>query len=171
MHWFGRSRKHPGWMAISLTGDRLSFVHGRTLHSGKPAITRYGTAEIEPKPKAAEKLARELRLDRYQCATFLSPGEYQMLVVEAPDVPQAELKDAMRWRVKDMIDYPSTGDDGCARHPARVFSRRAQPPMYAIAARNEVIRDASRRSGRGHTARRDRHSGDRTTQYLGIART
>ena len=140
MDWFGRSRKHPGWMAISLAEDRLSFVHGRTLASGKPAITRYGTAEIEPKPKAAERLAKELRLDRYQCATFLSPGEYQMLVVEAPNVPQAELKDAMRWRVKDMIDYPieQATMDVLDIPPESDLVGRGHS-MYAVAARSDVI--------------------------------
>ena len=31
--------------------------------------------------------------------------DYQLLLVEAPNVPAAELKAAVRWRMKDMLDY------------------------------------------------------------------
>jgi MSHA biogenesis protein MshI len=37
---------------------------------------------------------------------LLSARHYQLLAVEAPNVPEAELKTAIRWRLKEMIDYP-----------------------------------------------------------------
>ncbi|MBI3375543.1 MAG: agglutinin biogenesis protein MshI [Betaproteobacteria bacterium] len=127
-------------MAISLEDAKLSFVHGRYASSGKPAIARYGTAEIESKPNAAEKLVRDLRLDRYQCETLLRAGEYQMLVVEAPTVPQAELKSALRWRIKDMIDYhlDDATMDVLDIPPGSDLVGRSHS-MYAVTARNEVI--------------------------------
>jgi MSHA biogenesis protein MshI len=63
-----------------------------------------------------------------------------MLVVDAPTVPAAELKSAIRWRIKDMLDYhvddatvdvldiPPQGEQAARNHA-----------MYAVAARNEVI--------------------------------
>ena len=40
------------------------------------------------------------------------PGDdYHMLSMDTPSVPAAERADAMRWRVKDMIDFPV--DDAC----------------------------------------------------------
>ena len=35
----------------------------------------------------------------------LSPGSYQLILVEAPAVEQSELKEAIRWRVKDLVSY------------------------------------------------------------------
>ncbi len=45
-------------------------------------------------------------LGHYRCSTLLNSGEYQLLQVELPSVPAAEMKDALRWRIKDMLDYP-----------------------------------------------------------------
>lgn len=140
MKWFGTAQKEPGWLAIALGEGELRFVHGRFAATGKSAITRFGTSALDAKPGAAERLAKDLHVDRYQCTTLLRPGEYQMLLLEAPAVPPAELKSAIRWRIKDMLDYhvddatmdvldiPTESD-----LPGRSHS------MYAVAARNEVI--------------------------------
>ena len=140
MRWFGGSKKEPGWLAISLSEDRLSFVHGRYLASGKSAISRFGSEEFEPKPNAVEKLAKSFDFDRYQCLALLRPSEYQMLLVEAPNVPAAELKTAIRWRVKDLLDYQvdDATMDVLDIPPESDLAGRSHS-MYAVAARNEVI--------------------------------
>ena len=142
MRGFRAARKESGWLAISLRENRLSYVHGRPSPDGKHAITRIGSAELEAKPNAAEKFAKEMGFGRCQCATLLAPGEYQLLLVEAPVVPAAELKSAVRWRVKDLIDYPVDdatmdvldipGDTGAAARSGR--------SIYAVAARNDIVR-------------------------------
>ena len=40
------------------------------------------------------------------CNVVLAQGEYQLLLVEAPDVPEPELREAIRWRIKDLISTP-----------------------------------------------------------------
>lgn len=40
------------------------------------------------------------------CHISLSHHFYQMLLVDTPSVPDAELRDAVRWRVKDLITQP-----------------------------------------------------------------
>lgn len=134
--------KEPGWLAISLRGSRLSYVHGRQTPEGRPAVTRIGSTELEAKPSAAEKFAREKEFGSCQCATLLAPGEYQMLLIEAPAVPAAELKSAVRWKVKDLLDYsvdeatmdvldiPPESNDAARGHS-----------VYAVAARNDVVRE------------------------------
>jgi MSHA biogenesis protein MshI len=73
--------------------------------------------------------------------TLLAPREYQLLLVEAPNVPRAELKTAIRWRIKDLLDYHV--DDATVdvldvpRNPA---GGERGHSMYAVTARNEVIR-------------------------------
>jgi len=36
----------------------------------------------------------------------LNPDEYQLHLVESPDVPDSELREAVRWRIRDLIDFP-----------------------------------------------------------------
>lgn len=140
MRGFRAARKEPGWLAISLRENRLSYVHGRPSADGKPAITRIGSTELEAKPHAAEKFAREMGFGAFQCATLLAPGEYQLLLVEAPAVPAAELKSAVRWRVKDLIDYPvdhATMD--VLDIPPESEAARGHS-VFAVSARNDVVR-------------------------------
>ena len=56
-------------------------------------------------PKSLERVAREFGAKRFQCTTLLKPQQYQILLVEAPAVKREELKSAVRWRIKDMLDY------------------------------------------------------------------
>ena len=69
----------------------------------------------------------------------LQPGEYQLLPLDAPPVPPQELKMAVRWRVKDSIDYPVDEatvdilrfDPGAAG---------ADDKLLAVVARNALIK-------------------------------
>lgn len=141
MKWpFMRSKREPGWLAVSLQPGELSFVHGQYAPGGTATVDVCGTHVFEGAFEGAQQAAREHDLGRYQCSTLLSPGEYQVLLVEAPNVPQAELKTAIRWRIKDLLDYHVNDAtvDVLAVPPNPAGGERAQS-MYAITARNDLI--------------------------------
>lgn len=141
MKWpFRRSTREPGWLAVSLRPGELSFVHGRQGPGGAASVDVCGTRGFEGELDAAQHVAKEYGFSRYQCSTLLSPGEYQMLLVEAPNVPQAELKTAIRWRIKDLLDYHVNDAtvDLLAVPPNPAGGERAQS-MYAVTARNDLI--------------------------------
>ena len=50
-------------------------------------------------------LTRKFELDNQACITILELGSYSLLIVEAPEVAVGELQAAIRWRVKDLIDF------------------------------------------------------------------
>ena len=142
MKWpFARGVREPGWLAVSLQPGELSYVHGQYAPGGGSVVERCGTHALEGEFAGLDRLAKELGFDRYQCATLLGPGDYKMLLVEAPNVPRTELKTAIRWRIKDMLEYHV--DDATVdvlevpRNPA---GGERGHSMYAIAARNEIIR-------------------------------
>ena len=84
------------------------------------------------------RIDQSLELSRaYRGTTLLMSADFQMHQVDAPSVPAAEMKTAVRWRVKDIIDYPLDAatvdvlDIPIDRNaPARNHS------VYAITARN-----------------------------------
>jgi MSHA biogenesis protein MshI len=55
--------------------------------------------------EAAALAVRGAALPRLPVSTVLTPEDYQLALVEAPEVPPAELRAAMRWRLKDTIDF------------------------------------------------------------------
>jgi MSHA biogenesis protein MshI len=72
----------------------------------------------------------------------LNPDEYQLHLVESPDVPDSELREAVRWRIRDLIDFPV--DEAAID----VFDMPQQPGgsgretgkmMCVVVARNPVI--------------------------------
>jgi MSHA biogenesis protein MshI len=136
---FGRRRgRDGGWLALSLQPEGIAFAHAES-QAGKWRITRCGTRAAADDPAELERAARQLELQRYRCLAVLPHGDYQVLLVNAPDVPAAELKAAVRWRVKDMLDYrveEATIEvlDIPPEGPGRPHA------LYAIAARNDTVR-------------------------------
>jgi MSHA biogenesis protein MshI len=147
MGWFNKAKRENGWLAISVTategiaGAELSFVHGRSVPGGKPELIQYSIqSAAEGEGEALETAARELGVGQYDCATLLKPGDYQILLVEAPAVPREELKTAIRWRLKDMLDYHV--DDATVDVldiPVPKDAPTRSHSMYAVTAKNETI--------------------------------
>lgn len=135
MKWpFTRRTKEAGWLALSLEPGGLNYVHGQFALGVQPLIDRCGfdTAEFDAQ--------------RFQCSTVLGPGQYQLLMVEAPNVPQSELRTAIRWRIKDMLDYHV--DDATIdvlAVPTQGSGGDRSQSMYAVTARNEVVLETIRR--------------------------
>ena len=140
MGWFKKGHKEPGWMVIEVGADRLDLVHGsHVAGGGKPRIFQFATRDAVASDELANR-GRELALARYECATLLGPGEYQLLLVDAPNVPRDELKTAIRWRVKDLLDYhvDDATLDVLDIPPPKNAPVRGHS-MYAVAARNDVV--------------------------------
>jgi MSHA biogenesis protein MshI len=49
---------------------------------------------------------RQLELGSVPCNVVLAPALYSLSLVERPDVPRDELKEAVRWRLQDTVDFP-----------------------------------------------------------------
>lgn len=77
---------------------------------------------------------------RSRCTTLLESADYQLLLVEAPDVEATELKAAIRWRIKDLIDFHI--DDAVVDVVAIPAQDRGRARMmYVVAARAPRIRE------------------------------
>ncbi len=139
MRWpFRASKKMKGWMVVELNERSANFVHARAGPNISPTITHFGSRSLEE--TNVESFAKDAGLAQYECATLLRPGEYQLLLVEAPNVPPVELKSAIRWSIKDMLDYHV--DDATIDVldiPPDAARGGRNHSMYAVAAKNALI--------------------------------
>lgn len=145
-----RGDRQPGWLAIALQAGALHYAHGIGGEPGACAIRRCGTERLAD-DRQLERVAKELGFDRHQCLALLPPADYQMLFVEAPNVPALELKTAVRWRIKDLLDYhvqDATIDVLDLPLPPGGAARAHS--MYAVAARNDVIQACIERFNGAH---------------------
>ncbi|RJG25826.1 agglutinin biogenesis protein MshI [Massilia cavernae] len=141
MRFFRKAKKTEAWLSFSLHGDGMAAASVTRGEGEKPVLDFCVFMSGQPGAELLEKAGRELRASQYHVTTILAGGEYQLLAVEAPNVPQEELKTAVRWRLKDMIDFHIDDatidvlDIPVDQNPAV----RSSHGMFAVAARNSVI--------------------------------
>jgi MSHA biogenesis protein MshI len=140
----GPARRAAGLVCINLWPDRVDVLHAVAEGRPRPEIQRCDYyRRVGGEAAILKRLRKQLHLDRYRCTLLLRSGDYQIVQVEAPNVLPAEMKNAVRWRIKDMIDFPVDeatvdavsipGSEGAAGRPAQLF---------AVVARNRVIEAA-----------------------------
>jgi MSHA biogenesis protein MshI len=147
MKLFSRSKKEKGWLVMEESPEALKYVHAYAPPDGQASINLWNAIKTEPSPGALERIAKEKHLDRYRRAVLLRPGDYQLLMVDAPaGVPADELKSAIRWSVKDMLDYPvdSATIDVLDIPPQEGAAQRGHA-MLAVAAKNQTIEKLMKR--------------------------
>jgi MSHA biogenesis protein MshI len=134
--------RDAGWFAISF-GEHGIYLAIIRIVGIMPSVARCEFHETGTITKSLlDKLCHEADIDGYDVTTLLSPGEYQMLLVDAPNVPTDEMKTAVRWKIKDGLNYHI--DDATVdmiRIPASKYVSGRPQTLYAIAAANRVIQE------------------------------
>jgi len=130
-------------------GGRLSIslgAHGVYLAEVKfagamPQVKRCEYHETGTISAAAlETLRHDANLDGHHFTTLLAPGEYQILLVESPNVPAEELKTAIRWKIKDSLSYSiDNATVDVLQIPASKSGPDRVQSLYAVAAANDII--------------------------------
>ena len=135
-----RAAQNKGRIGLVFASDHIA-VAIVARDRGQLSLTR---CEILPVDSAAGPIAiaavlRAAQLPRLPVSTVLNPADYKLALVEAPDVPAAELRAAMRWRLKDTIDY-KVEDAVIDVFEVPPPSRGGQGRMvYAVVARRNAV--------------------------------
>jgi MSHA biogenesis protein MshI len=84
---------------------------------------------------------QRMKLGRGRVCSVLDPADYQLLLVEAPRVDPSELRAAVRWRIKELIDFHI--DDAVIdvfEIPGQQQRGQGQTMMYAVVAPSALVR-------------------------------
>ncbi len=137
---FHSKSKHDVLDALTLSDAGTAMATIRQRKSGRPVLEQCRFYPPVPGQDPSVNLKHAIAvhgLDKTGCTTLLAIGDYQLLMVEAPAVPQSELKAAIRWRIHDLIDFhiddavldvfdaPPSGARGIQEHLYVVVSRSA----------------------------------------------
>jgi MSHA biogenesis protein MshI len=139
---FTRLHKGGQWLAICIADDGWHALSVRHAVSGKPTVTLAMFQALEKGLPTAglEKFGKQLRAKKYRCTTLLEQGQYQFLSVDAPSVPPEEMKEAVRWRLKDMIDFPvDQATIDMVDVPVSKGPGVRNQTLFAVAAQNSII--------------------------------
>lgn len=148
MKLFRRRRRIDGLRAFCFHENELRVVHLKRSGGAKPVVTLAAAQPYDGNgPKnALTQLSRQWQDEEYQCTALVNASQYKFLPVEAPNVPISELKAAISWLIRDMIDFSideATVD--VLSIPQEKNAAQRSRAMYAVAIRTELIGKLNRR--------------------------
>lgn len=111
---FYKEKPLPGLCCIYLLPETLIVAHAlqpdqKDKKDQKPTITFLETCSYEPNllKFALENIVKKHALKGMTCSWVLHSSHYQLFLLDAPSVSEAEIPLALRWQIKELIDYPS----------------------------------------------------------------
>jgi MSHA biogenesis protein MshI len=125
---------HPGWVAVAPQGADAWVAHLVQNPGRRPQLRWACRIDWRNPTQALRQLRRQHQLARHQSVLLLQRHQYQLLPLEAPDVPRENWRDAVRWQLKDMVDFPvETAAIDLLEIPAEA-SARGRTTLLAAAA-------------------------------------
>lgn len=105
MRWFFKAQKdNSTHCVICFTANGMTVAHQTSLQA-LPQLTYLECCQAR-RLEVLSTWVKQQKLQQVQTTWVLNPNEYQLLSKEALNVPRAELAEAVRWRISDMIDFP-----------------------------------------------------------------
>ena len=128
--------------AVCPSADGISLARVRREADLPPVleVCEFFPAALKEQDARLSKLRKEYELDGFVCVTVMDLGSYNLLLVEAPDVQPSELRAAIRWRIKDLIDFHV---DDAVIDVFEVPNQKAagsNSMMYAVVARTSAVK-------------------------------
>lgn len=106
---WGKKKSHKeGMVGIYETPVGIAVVYG-VLEDPKPIINAYtfeAADTVEAKQAVINKFVIAHALQGVGCSYVLGTGEYSLNLVESPLVAASEIPMAMRWVLRDLINFP-----------------------------------------------------------------
>lgn len=132
-----KSGSGQGWLAVAMREARVDLIHVRREPGHKPRVLMADSVEKGVDDAATlAALRKSLRLDRFRCLALLGHGSYQLLQTEAVAGPAEEAREVVRWKLKDLVDFPV---DNAAVDLLPIPSEGRAPQMFAALAPESVI--------------------------------
>jgi MSHA biogenesis protein MshI len=133
--------RDAGWLAVGLTSHSVLLIQ-LSFDGDIPRVLRCKYHDdVEVTAEYLEYLRRDSELGNEACTTLLAAGEYQIMLMDAPNVSDHELKTAMRWKIKDSLAY--SVDDAAVdvlRIPVNKNRPEHNQSLFVIAVPNETIK-------------------------------
>ncbi|MFM1897489.1 MAG: hypothetical protein RLZZ385_2563 [Pseudomonadota bacterium] len=142
MKLFSKRKKASGVVGVAVSSEKLAIAHLQD-EGGKPVIQVCESVPIAGSKDVGELLARRvkaLNLSGLKCNFTLSRRDYALHQIEAPSVEPQEMRAAVRWKIKDLLDM-KVDDAAVDVFPVPEDAYRSRVKMvYVVAAAKKRIR-------------------------------
>jgi MSHA biogenesis protein MshI len=93
------------WVGLALHDDQAHLARVSTPAEGRPRVDWVDSQAWRPGHTGWRGLRRQHRLQQERLVAVLPDGHYQLVSLPAPDVPRADWADALRWQLRDVVDF------------------------------------------------------------------
>ncbi|TFH75803.1 hypothetical protein E3V39_06885 [Gammaproteobacteria bacterium LSUCC0112] len=105
---FGRKKRVEGLIGLSVNESRISLAH--VVRRRDELTLELCIREAIEKPATGRELLSRMvvehGLGKAMCNLVLSPRDYNVYLIESPQVEPEEINSAVRWKIKDLLDMP-----------------------------------------------------------------
>jgi MSHA biogenesis protein MshI len=134
-----RKTSKPGWVAFTPTGATVHAVHVVQEAGLRPRVCWTDSHAWSDPVRALQEGQRNHSLKRHQKVLVLQRNQYHLQTMEAPEVPRADWCNAVRWHLKEQVDFDvATASVDVLEIPANTRQRRPTS-LWAIAAARAVL--------------------------------
>ncbi len=138
---FNRGSLLPGWIGCAPQGGQSAFALVLRAPGGKPVVRWTAQLAWHEPVATLQQLRGRRAMHRHRCVALLQRHQYQCVTLDAPsDVARDDWAAAVRWQLKDTVDFAV---DSAAVDVLAVptgSSYRAQPQLIAVAAADSQVR-------------------------------
>ena len=144
MAWFKSKAKNPGYAALAVVPGGVAALRLAPVLSlaatATPVVAAYAWHENAPSLQASvlSQIAQEIGAREARLICLLDIEHYQTVVVDAPSVADEELRAALRWKVKELINFHI--DDAVIDHLPLPGGGGRPPSLYIVAAQAPAVR-------------------------------
>ena len=96
-------------VGLYLTSDGISVAEIDLSDDAQPALKScefISSSESSERLKQLGRYIRENGLKKQPCVVVLEDTQYKLFQLPLPSVDDSELKSALRWSIKDLVDFP-----------------------------------------------------------------
>ena len=138
-----KSKSATGAAGVELQADGISLAISIIGENGAPKISQslYRPCKVADRKATLNEMVSELGADGLSCHVVLPPGEFKTYPIEKPKVEDSELADAVRWKVKDLLDF-DLAEAVIGVYESPEDSLRGRPAQVnVVVSKSKVIQD------------------------------
>lgn len=147
MEWFKR-QKNRQQVGISYTDMHVSTVALTPPAEGSKPVVSFAAVEQFPlhETSAMRHFVTKNDLKSLPCNLVLAVDQYNIVQIDKPNMPDNEVKPALRWKLKGLLDYSveQAVVDGIDV-PSDPSVANRQPLMLAICAKKSIVSEVGNR--------------------------
>lgn len=145
-NWLKKSSHSSRILGLEMYEDGCALAIVDQATAGRPVITgvRWCPLRGSDRGPALRQAVRDLKARGLPVVATLPNSAYSLVQLEAPELEPEELREAMRWRVKDLIDFPV--EEAVIDVFGLPASRRPGAPqlVYAVVAKSHEVDELGR---------------------------